>query len=112
MSDTFTAAKKQYYDNFMQYELTGEQSYKTAYEGALTSMKNTISAIQNQVDTMPAGTVSTSPLPSFSEAERLKEEAKLRASVTPVSVTPTPSMETKYITIGVLGGLTLLLSLL
>jgi hypothetical protein len=113
MGDVFTAAKKQYYDNYLQYKLTNQSNYKTAYEGALKSMNNSVSALQQQVDSFSRNTASTSPQPPksrmFMEAEERKKEAQLRGVVPPVSTPPTPSMEWRYITIGGMVGITLLL---
>lgn len=114
MGDVFTAAKKQYYDNYLQYKLTNQPNYKTAYEAALQSMNNSLSALQQQVDSFSRNTGSTTAQPPrsrmFMEAERRKKEAQLRGVVPPISAPPTPSMESRYITIGALVGVTLLLT--
>jgi hypothetical protein len=98
---SFSSAKKQYYDNYIQYKLTGQSSYKTAYEAALQSMENTVGALQAQVDSFSIPTEET-PVVSFDEAERRKHEAELRASVMPTSSPALPPLNGRYITIGVL----------
>lgn len=99
---SFTSAKKQYYDNYIQYKLTGQSSYKTAYEAALQSMENTVGAIQAQSDSFSIP-VEDAPVVSFDEAERRKREAQLRATTTPLSSPALPPLNARYITVGVLG---------
>ena len=48
MDKTFNSAKKVYRDNFLEYKLTNDPKYKIAYEGALQSMKNTITTLKSQ----------------------------------------------------------------
>lgn len=108
----FTSAKKQYYDNYMQYKLTGQSSYKTAYEGALQSMENTVNALQSQIDSFSIPVVESAPGVSFAEAQRRNREARLRSMTTPVSSPSLPPMNGRYITLGVLASLTLILAAL
>jgi hypothetical protein len=106
----FAAAKKQYYDNYIQYKLTGQPSYKTAYEGALQSMQNTIAALQTQVDSFSIPQVDS--VPSFAQVQQNKHEAELRSVQTPVSRPSLPPMNAQYITLGVLGSVALILTVL
>lgn len=106
----FTSAKKQYYDNYMEYKLTGQPSYKTAYEGAHQSMENTLNALQSQVDSFSIPTPDVGSSVSFAEAERQNREARLRSLNTPVSTPSLPPMKGQYITLAVLGSLTLILA--
>ena len=96
---SFSAAKKQYHDNYIQYKLTGQSGYKSAYESALQSMQNTIGALQSQVDSFSIP-VEEQRTVSFEEAERRKREAQLRATATPLSSPSLPPMNARYITLG------------
>lgn len=40
MEGTFASAKNQYKSNYVQYALTSEENYKTAYEAAQATMDN------------------------------------------------------------------------
>ena len=112
MTDVFTSAKKQYRENSIQYELTGNQQYKDVADVSLQRMKQVIGELQQEVQSYPAGSVSPTPVPGLADAERRKKEAELR-DVTPQIVTPPlPDMTWRYITLGVLATTTILLTMI
>jgi hypothetical protein len=112
MTDVFTSAKKQYRENSIQYELTGNQQYKDVADVSLQRMKQVIGELQQEVQSYPKGDVSTTSVPGLADAERQKKEAELRG-VTPQIVTPPlPDMTWRYITLGVLATTTILLTMI
>jgi hypothetical protein len=49
MDSQFTTLTRSYHDNYLQYSLTGNESYQTAYEAAKTGLDNIISSLQSEV---------------------------------------------------------------
>ncbi len=90
MDRTFNSAKKVYRDNFLEYKLTNDPKYKIAYEGALQSMKNTITTLKSQ-------THGTKDI-----AKKIVKEKDLVRILPEASIIPT-NLTTKYIILGVVG---------
>jgi hypothetical protein len=121
MSGAFSAARKVFHDNYVQYVMTDEPRYRKAYEEAEKSMQSVIQSLKREV------AENSTNLPDPSELKNLKShetslkysfmkekdalvEAQMRGA--PLDAPPTPSMTSRYITIGVLGATSLLLGLL
>jgi hypothetical protein len=49
MDSQFTTLTRSYHDNYLQYALTGNNSYQTAYEAAKTGLDNIISSLESEV---------------------------------------------------------------
>ena len=49
MDSQFTTLTRSYHDNYLQYALTGNESYQTAYEAAKTGLDNIISSLESEV---------------------------------------------------------------
>ena len=85
MEGTFASAKNQYKSNYVQYALTKEEKYKTAYEAAQATMDNILAKA-----------------PPAQEPEKLKpisEKSYINFHQTP-SQTSLPSQGWKYWTLG------------
>lgn len=50
MDNQINTLSRSYHDNFVEYSLTGVQSYKTAYEAAKKGLDDLIAAKQQEVD--------------------------------------------------------------
>lgn len=50
MDGQFNTLVRSYHDNFLQYKLTGNASYKQAYEGAQQGIDSILEALQKEVD--------------------------------------------------------------
>ncbi len=48
MDSQFNTLIRSYHDNFLQYKLTGNQSYKQAYEGAQQGLDTIVSTLEKQ----------------------------------------------------------------
>jgi hypothetical protein len=48
MDNQFNTLTRSYYDNFLQYRLTGNPSYKQAYESAQQGLDQIVSSLQEQ----------------------------------------------------------------
>jgi len=51
MDKQFTTLTSSYYDNYLQYKLTGNQSYQNSYMSADQGIQSILSSIQDQVNT-------------------------------------------------------------
>jgi hypothetical protein len=112
MTDAFTSAKKQYRENSLQYELTGNSQYKQVADVSLQRMTQIIGEMQQELQSYPTGTITPTHVPGLADAERKKKEAQLRG-VTPQIVTPPlPDMTWRYVTLGVLATTTVLISMI
>jgi hypothetical protein len=49
MDSQFTTLTRSYHDNYLQYALTGNNSYQIAYEAAKTGLDNIISSLESEV---------------------------------------------------------------
>jgi hypothetical protein len=113
MDSVFNAAKKAYRDNFLEYSVTGSEKYKTAYDSALASMKKTIGEMETELGQQHSdmATQQSSDLKNKIQAEYIYEKdliTKSRMMDVPPNVIPVPNMTWNYITVGVLGGILLL----
>jgi len=104
MEGVFSAAKKVYNDNFLEYATTGEPKYKKAYDAALQSMDRVLDSLRAQVNAVPPPeqhTESKKDLQKSLVHQKDKvTEAKLRG--VPIDLSPSPSMFWRYVTAGVL----------
>lgn len=126
MDGQFTTLLRSYHDNYIQYALTGGQSYQTAYQSAQQGLDTIIASLQSEVNAQ-RDTISSfyksKPEESIRdlEAQTLETKrqlvakndaltaAKLRSEVPTFS---SPSMVPFYVPIGVLAGLSVLLSVM
>jgi hypothetical protein len=113
MDNVFNASKKAYRDNFLEYSTTGSPNYKTAYEGAVSSMEKVISELEAQVGSANAEIArqQSSDLKNSVQADYVYQKdviEKAKMLDVPPDITPMPNMTTQYITVGVLGGILLL----
>ena len=51
MDNQFTTLSRSYRDNYLQYSLTGNNTYKTAYEAAKQGLDNIIQSMTTEVET-------------------------------------------------------------
>jgi len=49
MDSQFTTLTRSYHDNYLQYSLTGNETYQTAYENAKAGLDTIISSLQSEV---------------------------------------------------------------
>jgi len=49
MDSQFTTLTRSYHDNYLQYALTGNQTYQAAYQSAKTGLDTIISSLQSEV---------------------------------------------------------------
>jgi hypothetical protein len=49
MDSQFTTLTRSYHDNYLQYALTGNQTYQTAYENAKVGLDTIISSLESEV---------------------------------------------------------------
>jgi hypothetical protein len=126
MDGQFTTLLRSYHDNYIQYALTGGQSYQTAYQSAQQGLDTIIASLQSEVNAQK-DTISSfyksKPEESIRDLEsqtlEMKRQlvakndaltaAKLRSEVPTFS---SPSMVPFYVPIGVLAGLSVLLSVI
>jgi len=121
MEGVYSSAKKQYHDNYLQYLITGQPQYQTAYEAADQSIQDTLAKIKQEVTESQSQVAQTfssaaSKLPvthgfirdihgKYAKEHDAIEAAKIRMS--PFSV----SYNTYYIILGGLGVIALGLQL-
>ena len=126
MDGQFTTLLRSYHDNYIQYALTGGQSYQTAYQAAQQGLDTIIASLQSEVNTQN-NTISSfyksKPEESIRDLESRTLDtkrqlltkndtltaAKMRSEV---PVFSSPSMVPFYIPIGVLAGLSVILSVM
>ena len=126
MDGQFTTLLRSYHDNYIQYALTGGQSYQTAYQAAQQGLDTIIASLQSEVNTQN-NTISSfyksKPEESIRDLESRTLDtkrqlltkndtltaAKMRSEV---PVFSSPSMVPFYIPIGVLVGLSVILSVM
>lgn len=71
MEGVYSAAKKQYHDNYLQYLITGQPQYQTAYEAADQSIQNTLAKLKQSVGESQAQVAQT-----FSSAAKSVPETR------------------------------------
>jgi hypothetical protein len=85
------AAKKAFSDNYVEYAITGNNSYKVAYEAAQKSIETTLSNLENSAP---------------QKVEMLKTHNTSRTFLGRTTTTgplPIPSMTNQYLLLGGLG---------
>ena len=124
MSSAFTSSKKTFHDNYLEYKITGDQKYKTAVDSAKQSMDSILASLQQQVtssDKLNHNKDFSHVLRKLEnenkqkhkkliEEKDLLKEAEMRGFSD--QQVPVPSSTWKYVMIGVLGGVSVLLSLM
>lgn len=89
MDATWNSAKKVYADNFLQFKLTGESKYRTAYEESLKTMNR---ILEKQTKVVP---------PVNLHSQYLKEQDTLKGDLLrQPPQAPIPSLSWRYITLG------------
>lgn len=127
MDSQFNTLIRSYHDNYLQYKLTGTDSYKNAYTSAQQGIETILSTLQDSVESQKA-TISDfykedveGKLRSLqSESKSLQygiieQKDQLTAAEKRQSQstsTPLPSLTSRYIIIGGLVGLVSLLALM
>ena len=108
-----TSATRVYHDNFLQYRITGEPRYKKVADDAMTTIQKVIDGLKKQVSSVPVHDLRDLKLKRktleenlFKEKDLLKE-AEMRGI--PSGQTPVESSTWKYVTIGGLLAITILL---
>ena len=122
MDNQFTTLSRSYRANYLQYSLTGNQTYKTAYEAAKQGLDNIIQSMTTEVETNSQNlrnAVGTDAASLFQDKQaglsnvggaihKQKDrvvEAQMRQPPSP----PSPSYITQYLVIsGLLGTIVLL----
>lgn len=51
MDNQFTTLTRSYYDNYLQYKVTGNSSYQNSFQSAEEGIQNILSSLQDQVNT-------------------------------------------------------------
>jgi peptidoglycan hydrolase CwlO-like protein len=49
MDNAFTTLKKSYYDNYLQYKISGDSSYQNAYQSAQQGIENLLAELSSKV---------------------------------------------------------------
>lgn len=50
MDNAFTTLKKSYYDNYLQYKISGDSSYQNAYQSAQQGIENLLAELSSKVN--------------------------------------------------------------
>lgn len=122
MDNQFTTLTRSYRDNYLQYSLTGNNSYKTAYEAAKEGLDNIIKSLTTNVETNSrnlknaGGTNSASifhdkqaGLSDIGGAIHKQKDRVVAAEMRQPPPRPTPSYISQYLVIsGMLGAIVLL----
>jgi len=121
MENQFTALTKSYYDNYLQYKLTGNSSYQNAYQSAqqgieaiLANLSSEVNAEQQNIKDFYSDDVEEKMKETQSDIRKRQHEivnendkieaAKMRASVTSSGSTiSAPSYTTEYTVLAALG---------
>jgi hypothetical protein len=122
MDNQFTTLSRSYRDNYLQYSLTGNQTYKTAYEAAKQGLDNIIQTMTTEVETNSTnlknavGADSSSlfqdkqaGLGNIGGAIHTQKDRVVEAQMRQPPAPPSPSYITQYLVIsGLLGAIVLL----
>ena len=121
MENQFTSLTKSYYDNYLQYKLTGNSSYQNAYQSAQQGIENLLASLESQVNQQQSkiksfysNDVEDKMRQTQSDIRKRQhqivnkqddiEAAKMRASVTSNGASlPTSSYTYEYTIMGALG---------
>jgi len=122
MDNQFNTLIQSYHDNFLQYKITGGTSYQNSYQSAQEGIEKIIQSMQSEVDSQKKQigdiALSEEKLRDLASEERnsqkrlIKERdqyiaAKMRSTQL---IPETYSVNPKYITVGVLGLILLVLN--
>lgn len=122
MDNQFTTLSRSYRDNYLQYSLTGNQTYKTAYEAAKQGLDNIIQSMTTEVETNSqnlrnaVGADAASlfqdkqmGLGNVGSAIHKQKDRVVEAQMRQPPAPPAPSYITQYLVIsGMLGAIVLL----
>ena len=124
MDSQFNTLIRSFHDNYLQYKLTGKDSYRKSYEGAQEGIENILNSLQSSVDT-DKSTIkdfySSGAEDKLRDAHSKKHElesvvlkqsdkfmaAQLRTQASPS--TPSQPLFPQYIALAVLGTMTVVL---
>lgn len=120
MDGQFNTLVRSYHDNYIQYKITGGQSYQNSYMSAQQGIQSILDYLQKQVDAQK-GQISdfyksdveeklrdtksdiTKYQKKIVKTEDAIEAAKMRSETTPSSFSYQPSLMGQYITLSILG---------
>ena len=122
MDNQFTTLSRSYRDNYLQYSLTGNNTYKTAYEAAKQGLDNIIQSMTNEVETNSSNlrnAVGADAASLFQDKQagignvgsaiHKQKDRVVEAQMRQPQAPPTPSYITQYLIIsGLLGAIVLL----
>lgn len=119
MDKQFNTLKQSYYDNFLQYRITGNPSYQNSYSGAEQGIQSILSQLTDQVNSSQSDIANfyskatedkLRQLQSdtkFAQQEILSEGDQITAATmrqsSGTSITPPPSLTNYYYAVGALG---------
>lgn len=125
MDSQFNELTRSYHDNYLEYRVTSDPKYKTAYEGAQTGIQNILAGVKSEVDAKKKEiadfyTAGTEEKLNDMRAESREIKAGLlsqedllqAATIRQEPVLDTPSLKIQYISLAVLGVILIGLSML
>lgn len=122
MDNQFTTLSRSYRDNYLQYSLTGNKTYKTAYEAAKQGLDNIIQSMTTEVQTNSSNLKNAvgadaaslfrdnqAGLSDVGGAIHKQKDRVVAAQMRQPPAPPSPSYITQYLVIsGLLGAIVLL----
>uniref|UniRef100_A0A6C0CFY4 Uncharacterized protein n=1 Tax=viral metagenome TaxID=1070528 RepID=A0A6C0CFY4_9ZZZZ len=122
MDNQFTTLSRSYRDNYLQYSLTGNQTYKSAYEAAKQGLDNIIQSMTTEVETNSSNLKNAvgadaaslfqdkqAGLSNVGGAIHTQKDRVVEAQMRQPPTPPAPSYITQYLVIsGLLGAIVLL----
>lgn len=122
MDNQFTTLSRSYRDNYLQYSLTGNQTYKSAYEAAKQGLDNIIQSMTTEVETNSTNLKNSvgadaaslfqdkqAGLDNVGTAIHTQKDRVVEAQMRQPALPPAPSYISQYLAIsGLLGAIVLL----
>ena len=122
MDNQFTTLSRSYRDNYLQYSLTGNKTYKSAYESAKEGLDNIIQSMTTEVSTNSSNLKNAvgadaaslfqdqqAGLGNIGGAIHKQKDRVVEAQMRQAPAPPAPSYITQYLVIsGLLGAIVLL----
>jgi len=122
MDSQFNELTRSYHDNFLEYKVTGDPKYKTAYESAQTGIQSILATTQAEVTKQKneiAAFYASNPEESLNALRADSRELKSNliaeddeftaANLREQPIVDMPSLTSQYISLGVLGALLIVL---
>jgi peptidoglycan hydrolase CwlO-like protein len=120
MDTQFNTLTRSYHDNYIQYKITGSQTYQTAYQAAeqglqtiLNSLQDQVTQQQSQISDFYKGDVEGKLRDTQSDMKKYQrkivktedaiEAAKIRSEAPPASPPPQTPLMGQYIALSILG---------